>query len=369
MLVGSPGEKAEAPAASKGALAWLEKNQKMLGLAGAALTAVAGAAWTVFKYTHEKPNPNPAGGIYAPVTIGGSVAGPVSIVNVNGMISDAELKKKVEEILKEAGIDPHRAQPTLASRSSPELTKKIDGVLDAHRKASSTGQKLDQGTAFNLGLLAEYKGDFDGAVEYLHQAAGMDGALADDAAYHVSRLQQMRAAQNIQFGHLEDARREVADAEESLRDVDAVRPEIISQRGYNYKERANLADAEHDPATAEAYRKKAAKVFSDLQRLTPNDPSALNGLANSLMAAGQVDQAIAMYKRALHIFPGYAAAHHDLAMAYEDKMSGPQADQWCRKAAGEWREAQRLAPGDPVFTPAIMQDMGQRAKNLRSQCP
>lgn len=55
-------------------------------------------------------------------------------------------------------------------------------------------------------------------------------------------------------------------------------------------------------------------------------------------ALGNLDAVIGAYARAIKLAPAYAA-HHDLAIAYEDKMKADpaQAGLWRQRALAEWR--------------------------------
>jgi hypothetical protein len=82
-----------------------------------------------------------------------------------------------------------------------------------------------------------------------------------------------------------------------------------------------------------------------------------------------VDAAIAAYRRAIGLAPGYSAAWHDLAAAYEAKMQADSAHaaHWRKQALAAWRKTYALAPEDPSFTPDYIMTIGQRINWLERQ--
>lgn len=111
-------------------------------------------------------------------------------------------------------------------------------------------------------------------------------------------------------------------------------------------------------------------MFEHVVRLEPNDASAHNGLGNVEHALGNLDAAIAASNRAIELAPRYAAAHHDLALAFEAKMRADpaRADEWCQKALQVWQKTYQLAPDDPSSSADYILTIGQRISWLERQC-
>ena len=81
-------------------------------------------------------------------------------------------------------------------------------------------------------------------------------------------------------------------------------------------------------------------------------PETVRAARSALEAGGNAfDAAIAAYRSAIKLEPSYTAPHHDLAMAYEEKMkTDPEnAEKWCQQALKAWRETYELTPRDPGF--------------------
>ena len=68
--------------------------------------------------------------------------------------------------------------------------------------------------------------------------------------------------------------------------------------------------------------------------------------------------------------PGYTAAHHDLALAFEAKMRADpaHADEWCQRALQAWQRTYELAPDDPGFSADAILAIGQQISWLRREC-
>jgi tetratricopeptide (TPR) repeat protein len=145
----------------------------------------------------------------------------------------------------------------------------------------------------------------------------------------------------------------------------------MAQRGYISKTLAQVAESRHRKAERDKYYDEATRLFEQAARLNPKDASAQNGLGNVHHARGNLDDAISAYQRAINLAPKYTAAHHDLALAFEDKAkieAEPSARRQCREKALEaWEEAYRLAPGDPGFSADDVLAIGQHIEELRRQ--
>jgi Flp pilus assembly protein TadD len=72
----------------------------------------------------------------------------------------------------------------------------------------------------------------------------------------------------------------------------------------------------------------------------PANPRAITNLANQLKLRGRVHDAVALYRRAIRVEPGYALAHRNLAFALEELGD-------VEGAVREHRIAIRLNPRDP----------------------
>jgi len=143
----------------------------------------------------------------------------------------------------------------------------------------------------------------------------------------------------------------------------------LALRGYIAKTLAQIAQARGQPADRGKYAQEAARLFEQAAKLNPSDAGAQNGLGNVQHMLGNLDAAIAAYRRAIKLAPGYAAAWHDLAAACEAKMHADpaHAEKWRKAALEAWRKTYALAPEDPGFSADTIVSIGQRIHRLEGQ--
>jgi tetratricopeptide (TPR) repeat protein len=153
--------------------------------------------------------------------------------------------------------------------------------------------------------------------------------------------------------------------------TDPLDPEALAQRGYIALALAQVALARNDKTGETTYLAEASRWFEGATRVDPDNASAQNGLGTVFYAQGDLDASIAAYLRAIELHPTYAAAHYDLALAYEGKMreAPASATEWCQKALAAWEEAYRLVPEDSGFTADAVVRIGKRVRELEKECP
>src|SRR5439155_25281975 len=93
----------------------------------------------------------------------------------------------------------------------------------------------------------------------------------------------------------------------------------LALRGYIAKTLAQIAETNGDGAGRQKYFEEAARMFEQAVKLNASDTSAYNGIGNVQYALGNLDDAVAAYKRAIDLAPENVIAYHDLALAYEAK--------------------------------------------------
>jgi tetratricopeptide (TPR) repeat protein len=265
-------------------------------------------------------------------------------------------------------LDGRPLQTVMAQAAPEHVGRQIGAVVAAQRELAAGGAAVNPRTAHRLGMLAAYDRDYDTALSYFRQATQADPEYAEAFAA-ISWLQQSRATSDLDAGDYDAAVARLAEAREASMHTDPLDASALAQRGYISKTLAQVAEARHREAERRKYYDEAARLFEQAARLNPNDAGAQNGLGNVQDALGNLDAAISAYERALELAPGYTAAYHDLALAYEAKMSAEPsaAGQWRDKALKAWQEAYRLAPDDPGFSPDDVLAIGRRIRWLESQ--
>ncbi len=156
-----------------------------------------------------------------------------------------------------------------------------------------------------------------------------------------STVQQIRAVHDLQAGDEDAALAKLAEAREAAMRTDPLDPQALAVRGYIAKTLAQVAQARGNLAEKGAYYQEAARFFEHVVQKDPDNASAHNGLGNVAYGMGDLDRAIAAYKRAIELAPAYRAAHHDLALALEAKVWADPANAraWCQQAFEAWHLA------------------------------
>ncbi len=267
------------------------------------------------------------------------------------------------------GVDK-QALKSLGALAVPEhVSNQIVEVMAAQKEVAARGIPATPQALYRLGMVAAYRRDYDAALGYFRQATQANSEYSD-AFEAIAWLQQSRAMDDIQARNYDAAISRLADARTAATRTDPLDPEALALRGYIAKTLAQVAEARDDQADRQKYYQEAARLFEHVVQLEPNDASAHNGLGNVEHALGNLDGAIAAYSRAIELAPGYAAAHHDLALAFEAKMQADpaRAGEWCQKALQAWQRTYQLAPDDPSFSADYILTIGQRISWLKRQC-
>lgn len=276
--------------------------------------------------------------------------------------------REIVRLLMQSQGDPSSVQAVMARTAPEDVGRQISAVVSAQRQLAASGVTPDPETAYRLGMLAAYRRDYDTALSYFRQATQADPEYRDAFAA-LSWLQQYLAMSDLGAGNFDAVLDRLAEAREAAMHTDPLRASDIAQRGYIYKTLAQVAESRHQEAEREKYYSEAGRFFEQATKLDPHDASAQNGLGNVLCARRDLDGAIAAYRRAINLAPGYTAAHHDLALAFEQKITAepPAAKQWRERALEAWQEAYRLAPSDPGFSADDVLAIGQRIDWLKRQ--
>jgi tetratricopeptide (TPR) repeat protein len=249
------------------------------------------------------------------------------------------------------------------------VDRQIEEVIAAQGEATARGVPLTAPAAYQLGLLAAYRRDYDEALAYFQQATLADASYSD-AFEAIAWLQQSRAMDDIQNQDYDAAMGRLAQARTAATQSDPLDPQALALRGYIAKTLAQIAEARGDKAEGEKYYAEAARFFEGVIKLDPANAAAHNGLGNVHYARGELDAALKACGEATRLAPRYTAAHHDLALAYEGKMKEEpdRAAEWCRRALAAWRQVYALGPEDAAFSAEYLLTIGQRIGWLERRC-
>jgi tetratricopeptide (TPR) repeat protein len=229
------------------------------------------------------------------------------------------------------------------------VRRQIRELQLATEKNAEAGVPLTAKAAYDLGMLAAYERDREGAIAYFRQAADLDPAMSE-AFKAISWLEQSLAMTALHDGDHEAAADAIDRAVQAAARVDPPDARSLVLLGYCAKTRAQIATALGIPAAAAAHYAEARERYLGALHLDPKDAGLHNGLANIYYAAGEYDRAIASGRRAIELAGNYTAAYKDLAECYLQKMrieeNSPQWPQWHEKALLALEQAYELAPFD-----------------------
>jgi tetratricopeptide (TPR) repeat protein len=219
--------------------------------------------------------------------------------------------------------------------------------------------------AFQMGMLAAYRRDPQAALDYFHQAAQADPSYSD-AFEGIVWMLNSQAMNDFSMGNLPAAAAKIAEARQAAEKTDPTDPNALTQRGYLAKMQAQLAEAQGNMGLRNQFLQEAGRFFQGALRYDPNFVYALNGQGNVQYFLGDLDGAIQSIRRAVELNPAYAAAHNDLAIAYEAKTNANpgRGQEWRRKALEEWKLVLQLAQNDPTFPTNYQEWVRQRIQYL-----
>jgi tetratricopeptide (TPR) repeat protein len=164
-------------------------------------------------------------------------------------------------------------------------------------KVQEVGQILAQ-TRASMSELEQLRAEVEGKVQEV-------AAVADSFQNKLKLLEADIANQ------LKEVRSDVSGIEERV-DQKLTIVAVLSQQGYDYKNKAAVALREGKDDEANDLLNKAEKSFQRILDINPKDPGALNGLGSVYFYRGDLDRAEAYVRKALEILPEYEEAQHDL---------------------------------------------------------
>ncbi|MEX2534725.1 MAG: tetratricopeptide repeat protein [Trueperaceae bacterium] len=148
-----------------------------------------------------------------------------------------------------------------------------------------------------------------------------------------------------------ELRLELARLEESSRHLENVEPAEALERLASGEGRWLLAEAANQRGTAQVYlgdAQEARRQFGIAVGLDPRHYRALTNLGNACLEAGEVDEAIDCYQRALSINDEFANAHHNLGVAYRRQGKVGRSVRELRRAQRVQQRTERERARDQV---------------------
>ena len=126
------------------------------------------------------------------------------------------------------------------------------------------------------------------------------------------------------------------EAQESFRACLQLDPEMTTAR-------ARLADS----LLAAGKVEESLSLYRSASREEPRNPRFLYGLGRAAEAAGNSEEALENLQQAVRLAPSYGVAHYALAMAYRDR--GAEADSQRHLELFEAHESEEPPPNDPLL--------------------
>ncbi|HEX9157153.1 MAG TPA: tetratricopeptide repeat protein, partial [Syntrophales bacterium] len=246
------------------------------------------------------------------------------------------------------------------------VSRQIAEVMGAQKEAATRGVSPTPQADYRLGMLAAHNRNYEEALKYFRRASRSDPEFSDPFEA-IAWLQQSRARDDFIIRRdYPSAARRLEEARQAAMHTDPLDGDALSLRGYIAGTLAQIAEATHDEPQRRKYHAEAARLFGHAVRLNPANPSAQKGLGTAEHETGNLDSAISAYLRAIELAPDYVSAHHDLAIAYEDKMKADpaQKNEWRQRALAAWRKTYELAPTDAGFSAEYILQIGQRIVRL-----
>jgi len=289
------------------------------------------------------------------------------IVNNILKVDTQALDLMLQIVVAALGGDRSALQRLGASSVSEQGSRQIAELIAAQKQAAAQGLPVTPHALYRLGVLANYRRDYEEALAYFRQATQADPEYSD-AFEAIARVQQYGALGDISQNCYDDARLRLSEAREAALQVEPLAASLVLC-GYIEQTQAKLALQKRSQADWLRHLQEAARLFERAAQLEPNDPSVHNGLGDIQLALGNLDAAIVAFNRAIALAPKYTAAYNDLAVACEGKLQDDPAHaaDWYHKALDAWRATFHLAPNDPGFSANEVLAIGQHIVRLEGQ--
>jgi tetratricopeptide (TPR) repeat protein len=269
--------------------------------------------------------------------------GPVKLANF-----DSAVEQAAEEILRL--LQPFMLVSyqyyKIQNKPSCERTKiEISNIKEQLRRMTRTYPDKDKNTvyAYNLwGILLENEKRYDEAINKFNHAIDRDPVFAP-AFSNLANAQTDKALLNSDVSELDRAvsnyRRAIAFSDRSS--------SVFYSLGLALKHRAFMTNRSHD-------LDEAIERFNQAVIVDPRNSDAFYAMGTVLAAEGKTSSAIASFRRAIAIKPGYPKLYEDLSSALQTAGEARDAEN-VRNEGAQFAEAARAAAalkicaGDAAF--------------------
>jgi tetratricopeptide (TPR) repeat protein len=282
------------------------------------------------------------------------------------------LKPVIDELAKRfPDLFINKAEAAKAAKEielSPELMGLLENTFNEHFAQLKEGQDeilfvllqqseilYDLKTALNRGdeQIKKVGSNVEQALALLKEVHTETPVPEDQIALEVDALQR-DAMQWIDMKRPMSAQRRLDEARKLIRaavDKNPLDIQLLNLRGYLEKSQAQLDLQQGNIDNAHEALNTAANYFNAAHKANPDDPSALNGLANTFYYVNDFDTAAHFSKMALERNPRYAEAAWDLALSLEEKLKrGDGPEEIISELITNYNELILLIPGYPGFT-------------------
>lgn len=270
------------------------------------------------------------------------------IIQLGSVDDPDQLQALLTGALRDLGFDQVTLSQLEQSRPSQENQQRIEQLEHFVQKSLAEGARMTAQTAYNLGMLAVYRGDREEALNHFHRAASLDPEMAA-AFFAISWLEQS-LAKSCRFQSVPDyetALLRLQKAQEAASMVDPQNERSLTLLGYIANSKAQIAELIGDGEERARQYAESERLFKLVLEANPNNASAYNGLGNVYYAQNEFDKMIASCKQAVALDRDYLAAYKDLGLAYYLRMQQDEGSdlwyEWYEKAVLALEQAHDLA--------------------------
>ncbi len=251
--------------------------------------------------------------LFCPVPAGAQSRGAVEehIEQGETLFSQSNWDGAIKELQAALRLDPSRVD----ARANLAMAYYFKGDLSAAAPEFQTVLRADpqRGDAtYGLGLVLYEKGDLDGAIAAFRTATSFNPLANYNLGNALEQRGDRTGALEAYKSYLAAASQtpETASLSDAVRTGTTPTPAAGTARDHFQRGQALLEKKDGTEAVTE---------FLIALRLKPNYTEACNSLGLSFRLKGDLDEAIAGYKMAIRLDGRFAAAHRNLAQAFEEK--------------------------------------------------
>jgi len=287
----------------------------------------------------------------------------IQITNVFLVAGSQGVEVLASWLAKQQGLDKNALQTIEASPPPAHIERQVEELQAAQNDVTAQGITLTPQAAYKMGMLAVYRGDFESADGYFRQAT-KDAPDFSDAFEAHAWLLHTWAMGNFVRGDTEKSGQQLEEAQQAATRGDPLDVFALTVRGFIAKGRGQIYQDTGDQDQSKQYFLEARRLFEGVLKLDPQNAQAYLGLGGVSHGLGDLDGAITVFQKALELQPENPMIWHDLAAAYEGKISDDQVDteKWSLEALTAWKEAYHLAPDVPNFSAEYVLWMGKRVR-------